>query len=280
MDINVNYTCNVGSLSKYKIAMNNHYISSYGNITKEQDLSANYQKKVSSGLTPKSAKIVYTYNNVDFTSNNWHNEQTDMEWTFAKGRKFSHIKVFGKAVVKGMEKNEIDEGNVGIDYSDLASTPSVNLLYMLSWDVIGLEEIASFLAQDMNSYKKTGEFISIDTISGTDAYMGFRGCDESSFFRNGDFVAAYVGKGEWNERNGEWIEYKCIGHLESFSSKHRGNAETQVASSCYFGKVLVDVETGDLLKGDMIELISGVIETQNGKLVPQQKRRYVYIEMI
>lgn len=53
-----------------------------------------------------------------------------------------------------------------------------------------------------------------------------------------------------------------------------------MASSCYFGKVLVDVENGNLLKGDMIELISGVIKTKNDKLVPQQKRRFVYMEMI
>lgn len=84
-----------------------------------------------------------------------------------------------------MEQSEPDEGNVGIDYSDLISTPSVNLLYMLSWDVIGLEEIASFLVQDMNRYEETGNFISIDTISGTNAHMGFRGCKEKSFLKMG-----------------------------------------------------------------------------------------------
>ena len=73
------------------------------------------------------------------------NEQVDTEWIFAKKRNFSNIKIYPEAVVTDMEQNEPDEGNLGIDYSDLISTPSVNLLYMLSWDVIGLEEIASFL---------------------------------------------------------------------------------------------------------------------------------------
>lgn len=280
MDIKINYYCKVGSLSEYKIIMKNHYISPKGSIIKEQVLSADYHKKISSGLTPKSAKIIYTWDKVKYTSNNWHNEQVDTEWIFAKKRNFSNIKIYPEAVVTDMEQNEPDEGNLGIDYSDLISTPSVNLLYMLSWDVIGLEEIASFLVKDMNRYEETGSFISIDTISGTNAHMGFHGCEEKSFFKNRNFEAAYVGTGNWKECIGIWIEYRCIGRLESFNSNHKGNAKVQMASSCYFGKVLIDVENGNLLKGDMIELISGVIKTKNDKLVPQQKRRFVYMEMM
>ena len=71
MDIKINYYCKVGSLSEYKIIMKNHYISPKGSIIKEQVLSADYHKKISSGLTPKSAKIIYTWDKVKYTSNNW-----------------------------------------------------------------------------------------------------------------------------------------------------------------------------------------------------------------
>ena len=136
---------------------------------------------------------------------------------------------------------------------------------------VPLKEIASFLVKDMNRYEETGSFISIDTISGTNAHMGFHGCEEKSFFKNGNFEAAYVGTGNWKECIGIWIEYRCIGRLESFNSNHKGNAKVQMASSCYFGKVLIDVENGNLLKGDMIELISGVIKTKMISWYPNKK---------
>lgn len=274
----ISFTCELGKEAQYLITMNNHYISPKGQVIKTQSLSAGYKKVFQTSLTPKSAVCTYTWGDVQFHSHKWNGDAVDSSWTFAKGETFSNLVTFPEKI-KSIPKDKEYKGEIGIDYSHLASTPTVNLLYMLSWDVIGLEEMASHLARTSESISGVGQFTEVSTISDIRAYMQFGGCKDNSFFDNGQFEMAYLGLSMCNGHLGALYEYRCFGKLEVNNAKNKANAQSQKGTSYYFGKVLVDIESGDLLRGDMIELVSGVTVNKEGKLVPQQKRRFVQLEL-
>ena len=151
---------------------------------------------------------------------------------------------------------------------------------MLSWDVMGFEEMSSYLAKSIEDFDKVGKFIIIDTISNTYTHLEFGGCKQESIFRNGRFEAAYIGISTWKGRLGVIFEYKCLGKLEFYNAKDNANAKSQTCSSYYFGKIMLDLCSGILLRGDMTELVSGVVINKENKGIPQQKRRFVQLELI
>lgn len=274
----ITFTCSLGKEARYHITMTNDYISPRGQVIKTQKLSAGYKKVFQARITPKSAACTYTWDEVQFHSHKWNAESVDSNWTFAKGETFSNLVTFPDKIQSNQDDRKFD-GEIGINYSHLASTPTVNLLYMLSWDVIGLEEMASHLARTSESLEGVGQFNEVHTISDIRAYMQFGGCKENSFFDNGQFETAYLGLSMWKGHLGVLYEYRCLGKLEVNNAKNKANAQSQKGSSYYFGKVLVDRVSGELLRGDMVELVSGVTVIKSGKLVPQQKRRFVQLEL-
>jgi len=150
---------------------------------------------------------------------------------------------------------------------------------MLSWDVIGFEEMVTYLSRCSESFIGVGKFTEIHAISDTCAYLGFRGCKEDSFFHNGHFEAAYLGLSTCKKQLGALFEYRCLGNLEVNNAKNDAKATSQTGSSYYFGKILIDVKSGKLLRGDMMELVTGVIVNKDNKWIPQQKRRFVSLEL-
>lgn len=275
----IKYSYVKDKVKKYHIVMDNNYISSKGSVIKSQQLTASYNKDNSRSLTSKSAICTYTWNDVNFQSHNKNNESVSTSLSFAKGQKFSNLIIYPDAIIEE-EDFTSDKGiKLGIDYSNFASLPSVNLLYMLSWDVIGLEEMATFITKYSEYFNGVGQFKDIKTISDISVYPKFLGSMKDSFFRNGKFEAAYVGISTWKEHLGILFEYRCLGHLEVTDSKQNENVNSQIGSSYYFGKLLIDTNTGSLLKGDMVELITGVIINKKNKKIPQHKRRFVLLEL-
>ncbi|WDV48107.1 hypothetical protein PV797_10510 [Clostridiaceae bacterium M8S5] len=277
----ITFTCNLGNKTLYHISMNNHFLSPRGHVTKTQTLSASYIKVAAASITPKSVIFTYTWDDVNFNSDNWHGESSKTKWTFAKGLRFSNIMTYPTPIMpendKGGSNDQIDF--IGIDYSHLVELPTVNLLYMLSWDVTGFEEMTSYLARSLGAFTEVGEYVEIDTVSDTCVYLEFSGCKQDSFFHNGRFEAAFIGVSTWKGHLGALFEYKCIGKLEVNNAKNKSNAISQTGSSYYFGKVLIDFSTGKLLRGDMVEQVTGVIINKKNKWVPQQKRRFVLLEL-
>lgn len=275
------YTYNIDEEINYHISMNNNFLSPQGESAKTQNLTADYVKANVGGLTPKSAVCTYTWKDINFKSDNWNNESVDKAWSFAKGQKFSNIITFPTAIIPNTECNKFNQNiKIGIDYSHFASLPTVNLLYMLSWDVIGFEEMVTCLSRCSKDFIEVGKFTEIHRIEDTCAYMGFGGCKDDSFFRNGKFEAAYLGLSTWKKHFGVLFEYRCLGNLEVKNAKQEANAAKQTGSSYFLGKILIDVNSGKLLRGDMLELVTSVIVNKDNKWIPQQKRRFVLLELI
>lgn len=276
------FSCKLHDEVPYHISMTNHYLSQKGDIAKMQDLEADYVKTSTASLTPKSMFYTYTWGDIEFNTKHWRDEPMKSKWTFSKGLKFTNIMTFPVPIVDVQDPGGLDKNLefTGIDYSQLASLPTVNLLYMLSWDVIGFEEMTSYLARSIEDFDEVGKFIKIDTLSNTYAHLEFGGCKQESFFRNGQFEAAYVGVSTWKGYVGVVFEYKCLGNLEFYNAKDNANAKSQACSSYYFGKLMIDLSSGTLLRADMTELVSGVIINKENKGIPQQKRRFVQLELV
>lgn len=276
----ITYTCNIDKEINYNISMNNNFLSPKGEVVKIQNLTASYEKNITGCITPKSAICTYTWKEMNFKSDNWNSESVNTEWTFAIGHKFTNLVTFPTAILSDVDIKKFDNNDkIGIDYSDFASLPTVNLLYMLTWDVIGFEEMATYISRSSDSITGQGNFTKIHTLSNTSVNLGFHGCKENSFFHNGQFEVVYLGLSSWKNHIGALFEYRCLGDLEVKNAKQEANATSQTGSSYYFGKILIDVNSGNLIKGDMVELVSGVIINKDSKWIPQQKRRFVSIEL-
>jgi hypothetical protein len=279
----VTFGCELGSLARYNITMENHYLSPKGHLSKKQILAADYTRAMASAITNSSVFLEFTWNSVNFRSEKWNGETSNLPLTFAQGLKFSHYRTFPSEVFHESVpvKTKSAYNIMSVDYSELAAMPSVNLLYMLSWDVTGFEEILSHLLGKLDQFTSVGKYIKLDTMSGTYAHLDFRDCvEDSSFFHNGCFTAAYLGMGAWEGKVGSLFEYKCVGELAVYNAKAKADATNQTGSSYYFGKLLVDIASGDLLRGDMTELITSIVVNKENKWVPQQKRRMVILERL
>jgi len=279
----ITFSCAVGAKANYRIAMENHFLSPKGSLLKKQNLCAGYTRTIMSALTDYSAFLGFVWDSVDFESENWREKSSRTQWTFAHGLKFSHYRTYPEPILPGNNGVEStgDFDIAGVDYSHLVTTPSVNLLYMLSWDVIGFEEMLSHITGRLESFTETSKPVDIDTVTGTYAHLFFQGCmEKESFFKNGNFSAAYLGLSAWKGNMGVLFEYQCLGELAVYNARTDADATNQTGSSYYFGKLLVDLRTGDLLRGDMTELITCVIVNKENKWIPQQKRRLVVLERL
>jgi hypothetical protein len=273
----------LGEKVRYHISMENHYLSPKGELAKKQELNAEYARVAVSALTRSSMSLEFTWDWVDFASGSWKGDAVRSDWTFAKGLKFFHYRTLPEPALPERGAYGDNEGPAGIviDYSGLLATPSVNLLYMLSWDVTAFEEMLSRVLERLDRFAEAGAPVEIDSMSDTYAQLDFRDVSaKDSFFRNGTFMMTFLGMGAWKGSVGMLFEYKCVGELAVRSAKAEASAVSQVGSSYYFGKLLLDARTGDLLRGSMTELLSGVITNKEGKWVPQQKRRLVAVDRI
>ncbi|MDI6817277.1 MAG: hypothetical protein QME41_08835 [Actinomycetota bacterium] len=264
------------SQARFHISMDNDYFSPKGEVFKKQHLRAEYQRVIKP-LSGRLAALEFTWGKVCFTSKDKQTVCESMDWTFAQGLKFNHYKIFPQAVFRAPGEDEnyaIDFSDTGIHYDSLMSTPSVNLLYMLTWDVIGFEEMNSHIGTTLDKFNQIGNVAEIQTVTGTCAQLDFRNCSENSFFKNGRFEAKFLGIGNVSCRPAAIFDYRCTGEL-SVVANSEGRVKEQTGSSYYFGKIFVDLEDGDILSGDMIEIITAVLINDKGKWLPQQKRRLV-----
>jgi hypothetical protein len=276
------YSVAVGDCKSFRISMDNDYISPKGHIFKKQHLKAQFSRTIKQCLSEKLAVMEFTWQKVRFSSQNEGMALKPLDFTFAEQLTFSHFKVYPSAVFKLKDiihQDDFSGSNIGVHYDSLLSTASVNLLYMLSWDVIGFEEMSSHIGTSFSKFNNVGGTAEISSISDTYAQLEFKDCADNSFFRNGKYEAIFLGIGLVSSRLVAIFEYRCAGELQVYVAGSE-RLKSQTGSSYYFGKIFIDLEDGDIVFGDMIEIITAIITNDKGKLYPQYKRRVVRIEKI
>jgi hypothetical protein len=259
----------------FSIHMDNDYLSPLGNIVKQQHLEAVFTRKMEHRLSETAANFKYTWKDVSFAARDKKTNRELMPWTFARGREFNYYKTFSKNCFrgKGLDAGESRQDKTGTWYDDLINVPAVNLLYMLTWDVIFFEELnCRFIAEGLD---KIGDTALLTSMSNSYVQLSFKGCDnEHSFFKNGNVYGNFVGIGAIKEKPVCVYEYRSIGMLNVERQKREIKQEGE---SFFLGKIYLNMQNGDLLFSELIELLTVSITNRQGKVVPMQKRRYVQL---
>jgi len=264
------------NLAKYSITMDNDYLSPHGYITKQQHLEADFTRELEKPVSKSAACFTYTWQEVSFSYQDKKNNQDLMPWTFARGLAFNYHKAFFKNCfpAKAIDAEWRQKYDLGTWYDNLVNVPAVNLLYMLTWDVIFFEEFSSTLISE--NINKIGEISLVSSLSDSYVHLSLKGCaPEHSFFKNGKFYAALVGISSLNKKPTCVYDFRSVGRLNV--EKLKGDVK-QDGESFFMGKIYLDLLEGDLIGSDMTELLTVSITNSQGKIVPMQKRRLVQLQ--
>lgn len=269
--------------SLFSISMTNYYLSVWGEIYKTQVLKGNYERLAQEALSEYALSLLYTWNELKFSSTSAKKTVDKLPWTFAEGSRFEYYKYFPQGcpdIVPKGDSETVHNALLGLWYPHLPSTSSVNLLTLLTWDVVTFEDIANAIV--FKDFHECGKEVEIDHISNTNAQLNFQGCDENhSFFENGKMLARLLGYCESQGRCAEIYEFQCIGKLNVRAPvENTDDHVDQKGESFYFGKLYIDVRNRDLLFGNFVENLTVSITNNKGKVIPSQKRRVVELKKI
>lgn len=269
-------------LSRFRITMDNDYLLPNGVIVKKQHLEADFRRQLQEPLTRWAVGLLYTWEKISFSSQSKNKVTEPIFWSFAEGLKFEYYRSFNSPIISEAEdiSNRDDSicYQIGNWYDSLVSTPAVNLLYLLSWDVIMFEEYNSSIALSAEKLQQIGSVAVLDILSGSNVQLAFKGCSaENSFFRNGRLFVRFLGFGMVAHRCAAIYEYRSMGRLNVQANRNEG-VVAQRGESFFTGKICVDVVSGDYLFADMIEILTVTVSNRQGKIIPMQKRRIVQVE--
>jgi hypothetical protein len=264
--------------ARYRITMDNDFLSPNGYITKKQHLEAAYTREILRPVSKSTATLAFTWDSVLFSQEDGKGKQELLPWTFAIGLRYYYYRSFSKEIYKDNEivPDSGDQFRFGNWYEQLVNTPAVNLLYMLSWDSIMVEEFTSALI--MENIARIGDVALVKSLSDSNVQLSFKGCSqENSFFKNGAVYTKFAGIGISCGRPSCVYEYRSVGRINV--ERKNGNAK-QEGESFFLGKICIDMTNGDFLFADMTELLTVSVTNKQGKIVPIQKRRLVQSERI
>jgi hypothetical protein len=262
--------------TKYSITMDNDYISHKGYLVKQQHLEGIFSRELENLLSESAAGFIYTWKGISYSGLDKKNKQELIPWTFAKNREFRYYKTFSKNCFpeKAVDSGDCQSCNTGRWYNDLINVPAVNLLYMLTWDIIFFEELNSMIISE--GLEKIGAVSLMSSMSNSYVQLSFKGCNfEHSFFKNGNVHVNFLGVSSFKKKPVCIYEYKSIGALNVEKQKREIKQEGE---SFFLGKLYISLQNGDLLFSELIELLTVSITNSQGKIVPMQKRRYVQLQ--
>ena len=282
---------------RFQALMRNDFLTPRGAPYKWQEMTATVARAVAGGGAPTVVPVTYTWQQVRSRTGTPAAAGEDREWTFARGQRFSSVLLHSDmalprgdmalprgdmalprgdmALPRGGEvpvpDSSADRPTVlDVSYPGLPKSPAVDLLLMLSWDVITFEMLCTHLATTP-ALRETGVPAELERITGSWANLRFSGAGTNAVFRNTVATGIKHGYGLAGGRPTAVYGYQCL----DCELTVRSGPISQDGHSSYWGKVQVDAETGDLVVAEMTEMIVAVLTGGDGRQVPVQKRRLV-----
>lgn len=234
--------------------MDNRYIDLKNNRERLQQLHSRYIRNIVS--SPE--------NNVFFTEISWEevkfrnsSNNTWMNWNFPKSVILNHAlysikeeeikkKLFGDTPFT-REKEQYE--SLYNSFNKLPKTPSVYLLIMQAFDIITFESFISIIHSNNKIFSSIGKFVEIDEISNQESFIGLGLYKDESSFKNGKFYFKYMGYGVCLEKLCFIFQYYC----DDSKVKICHEKASKEGKSFYSGHIMIDVENGLCLYGDMEE---------------------------
>ncbi|GGM20768.1 hypothetical protein GCM10011608_01720 [Micromonospora sonchi] len=268
----------------FQVSMRNDFLTPRGTPYKWQELTASVDRTVIGPAAPTVVPVSYGWQSVSARTGIPEQATDWREWTFARGQSFRSVLLHAELDGADPPSDPAGSGDdpltapadgavsstLDVSYPDLPRAPAVDLLLMVSWDVITFEMIATNLINTAE-LRTVGGFGELRRISGTWADLQFTDPGAVAVFRNSRMYGRHLGHGRVGDRASAVYSLQCL----DCKLDVRSGPVTQRGRSSYWVTVQVDVETGDLLHAEMTEMIVATLTGPDGERVPVQKRRLV-----
>jgi hypothetical protein len=259
----------------FQASMRNDFLTPRGTPYKWQELTASLERTVIGGGGATVVPVRYEWQRVDAQVGNPDGEQTRREWTFARGQSFTslllHTELEGtEGGSGGPDFSGATCTTMDIAYPALPKSPAVDLLLMLSWDVVTFEMMATNLVTTPE-LREIGGRANLERISGTWAELRFSDPRATAVFKNARGTARHLGDGRFDGRPTVIYTSTCL----DCELDVRSGPLAERGRSSYWLTLQVDAENADLLSAEMTEMIIATLTGPEAKGVPVAKRRTV-----
>jgi hypothetical protein len=257
----------------FSASMRNDFLTPRGTPYKWQELTASVERTVIGGGGPTVVPVRYEWQRVDAQVGNPDGAQTRREWTFARGQSFTSLLLHTELDGVLAPMPDFDGPTcttMDISYPGLPKSPAVDLLLMLSWDVVTFEMMATNLITTPE-LREVGGCTNLERISGTWAELRFSDPRSTAVFRNARGTARHLGYGHADGRPTRIYTSTCL----DCQLDVRSGPLAERGRSSYWLTLQVDAESADLLSAEMTEMIVATLTGPEAKAVPVCKRRTV-----
>lgn len=257
---------------RFQASMRNDFLTPRGTPYKWQELTASIERTVVGGGAPTVVPVQYQWQRVDVRTGTPAGPGEQREWTFARGQSFRslllHCELDGAAPIA--EAADAPVSTMDIAYQELPKSPAVDLLLMLSWDVVTFEMMCTHLTSTPE-LGEVGGHAELERISGSWAELQFSDPGAVAVFRSARATAQHLGSGRFAGRPSAVYSSHC---LDCALDVQTGPV-AQRGRSSYWLTLQADAETADLLAAEMTEMIVATLSGPDGRRVPVCKRRTV-----
>lgn len=257
----------------FQASMRNDFLTPRGRPYKWQELTASIERMVIAGGGPTVVPVRYEWQRVDAQAGNPDGAQTRREWTFARGQSFTSLLLHTELDGVPVPMPDFDGPTcttMDISYPGLPKSPAVDLLLMLSWDVVTFEMMATNLITTPE-LREVGGCTNLERISGTWAELRFSDPRSTAVFKNARGTARHLGHGRADGRPTLIYTSTCL----DCELDVRSGPLTERGRSSYWLTLQVDADNADLLSAEMTEMIVATLTGPEAKGVPVCKRRTV-----
>ncbi|GAA0934162.1 hypothetical protein [Virgisporangium aurantiacum] len=258
---------------RFTATMHNDFMTPRGTPYKWQDVRSTLTRSVHPAAAPTLARARYTWLDVGVRTAATGPEPDTVpwrDWTFARGQSFTMILPHSDVSGDLVEGDGAGWGMTNIRYPDLPKSPAVDLLLMLTWDVLLFEVLCTHLGTT-SALDRTGVRVNLDRHSGTGGMLHFSDPATNAVFRNNQMHAVKLGYSLRNGKPAAAYGFDCL----DCELTTRAGATLQRGRSSYWGTIQLAQDTGDLLAGEFTEVIVGVYADGAGREVPIYRRRLV-----
>ncbi|GAA1641467.1 hypothetical protein [Catellatospora bangladeshensis] len=261
------------AVQPFRATMRNDFLTPRGTPYKWQDVTASLTRTLTGGSVGSLVPVRYQWDRVDAGTGSPDGEGEQREWTFARGQSFTSVLMHTD--VAGVDRPQDPPPGtplspMDISYPGLPKAPAVDLLLMLSWDVVTFEMLCTHLTTTP-ALRTPGSWAELDGISGSWAELRFSDPGATAVFRNAHATARHLGHGTYGGRPSVVYSMACLDCVLDV----RSGPVRQRGRSSYWITLQADAETGDLLFAEMTEMIVATVTGADGQRVPVQKRRTV-----
>jgi hypothetical protein len=261
---------------RYEASMRNDFLTPRGTPYKWQEVTAEVDRKVIGTATRTVVPVSYEWQRVASRTGTPDSSTESREWGFARGQSFRSILLHADVINDGDTATGQPAlsaaAMIDVSYPTLPKAPAVDLLVVLSWDVQTFELMATQVLAT-RALHRIGGTAELRGISDTWATLTFSDPSAVASFRNAVFTAKHLGYGLVDGRATAVYSSQCL----DCKLEYKAGAIAQRGRSSFLITMQLDVETGDLLCADMVEMIVATMTGADEKSVPVQKRRLVRI---